>query len=104
MNQIQGQTTMVFPPASRTTNPVTSAMAENEVTDSGARARQAEKVLRLVEQNDGYTSAELAVMGGVDRHMVARRLPDLQHNNLVKKGGRRRCNIGNRQATTWWVV
>jgi len=104
MQNLQGQQTIEFPPASRKTDPATSALAEDEITSSGARARQVDRVYRLVQQNDGYTSAELAVMGGVDRHMVARRLPDLQHKGLVKKGGQRQCEIRNRQAVTWWIV
>jgi hypothetical protein len=47
------------------------------------------------------TSAELASTGGLDRYMVARRLPDLNRDGLVSRGQARRCAITGRWAITW---
>ena len=100
----QQQLTLDFSPAHRNTDPVTSEMAEEEITSCGTRQRQADRVYRLATQNIGCTSAELANIGGVDRYMVARRLPDLEHNGLVKNRATRKCRVSGRMAVTWWIV
>jgi hypothetical protein len=42
-------------------------------------------------------------MYGLDRHMVARRLPDLKHDGLVEQGEMRTCKVTGRKAVTWRV-
>ena len=87
-------------PNARNTDPLSSHLAGEEVTVSGKRKRQIDFVVRLVKRKEGLTSAELAKKHGIDRHMVARRLPDAIE---LKKGDSRKCNVSGRLAVTWWV-
>ena len=90
-----------MPPASRSTDPETSHAAEAEIGTSGLRAMQQVHVLEWVRRWPGLTSRELARKAGADRHMVARRLPDLEPE-CVRKGDARQCAEGRRQAVTWY--
>jgi len=51
--------------------------AAAEATRSGRVATNQRLVLRLVRMYPGSTSKTLARLGGMDRHEVARRLPEL---------------------------
>jgi hypothetical protein len=97
MNQLD----LAITPASRRNDPVTSHEAEAEVTRSGARGNQQRLVRSLVQRFPGRTSRELARCAGIDRYMVARRLPEVEPVH-VKKGEARRCEVGGRSASTWW--
>lgn len=55
-----------------------SHAAADELEASGRARAQREQVLALVRRWPGMTSAQLARLGAVDRHLVARRLPDLR--------------------------
>lgn len=74
---------MYLPPASRNSDPISSYTAEDNVNQSGARLTQAELVLSIVRAHPGRTSKELALFCKLDRHQIARRLPDLQESGLV---------------------
>jgi predicted transcriptional regulator len=89
------------PPAARATDPATSHQAAAEITADGTRAAQQQRVLDGVVRCPGLTSRELAQRLGMDRHAVARRLPELEGVDLVQKGPVRRCSIGERAAVTW---
>lgn len=91
-----------FPAAARVGDPITSHEAAEELTLSGRRMAQAEEIDRLVGKHPGYTSRELSGLTRLDRYQVARRLSDLEHLGRVKKGARRVCLIGERNAVTWW--
>lgn len=88
-------------PHARNTDPITSHLAGDEVTQSGRRQSQINKVTAMVRAREGLTSAELAKANEADRYMVARRLPDAL---AVMKGDPRQCNISGRLAVTWWVA
>lgn len=90
-----------FRPASANNDPVTSHKAEAKVTKSGHRQTQAELVLEALKRRPLHTSAELAEAMGADRFMVARRLPDLMHNNLVRQCGKRECTVTRLESVTW---
>ncbi len=104
--ELKGQRTFAYtyPQAHRRSDPISSELAEDEITVSGLRGRQALQVFHLLRRFNGSTSAELAQCGQTERHMVARRLPDLQHNGFTKKGEIRMCNANGRKAVTWWIV
>ena len=104
MHDRQRQKMLEFHPAHRNTDPGTSKLAEDSITISGARLTQALKVLGLVKRHTGFTSAELAKISTLDRHMVARRLPDLEHAGYIEKGDTRQCGISHLQAVTWWFI
>jgi len=88
-------------PASRSTDPKTSHLAEDEINTSGARATQQRQVLAYVQRWPGLTSRELAAKANTDRYILARRLPELEPIH-VRKGDARRCGITQRQAVTWY--
>lgn len=88
-------------PAARATDDVSSHLAAEDVTRSGARQRHIEIVATAVRKHPGMTSAELAVLCGLDRHETARRLPDAITAGLVKKGELRACARSGRLAVTW---
>lgn len=99
------QPTLNFPPASRRTDPSTSKAAEQAVTRSGRRQKQAEQVLELVRSAPGFTSAELAsISEQLDRSQIARRLPELasENINLIHRGKSRRCTVLGTAGVTWW--
>jgi len=88
-------------PICATADPETSHLAAKQVTESGRRKVQLERVLNLVKRYPLCTSAELAKFGKEDRHLVARRLPELTEGHLVSRRTPRLCTVGNRLATTW---
>ena len=89
-------------PHSRNSDPITSHLSGEEIARSGARASQQSRVFFMVATEEGSTSAELADSFDELRHMVARRLPELE-GVYLKKGERRTCSISGRKAVTWWL-
>ena len=91
-------------PLSAKTDPWTSAAAGRELTISGMRAEQKLAVLKALQRNPGTTSAELAHNSALDRHLVARRLPDLRADDLVTNGipqETRICAVTGRPSLVW---
>lgn len=88
-------------PASHRNDPSTSHEAEQAVTKSGKRANQQYQVRELVNRYPGRTSAELATLANLPRHMVARRLPELDPVH-ISRGKRRQCAVNHTNAITWW--
>jgi hypothetical protein len=91
------------PPASRRTDPISSKEAETEINRSGARETQQREILQTVIDSPGRTSLELAQISRFDRYQIARRLADLHRKGLVRQGEIRACDVGNRNAVTWWA-
>jgi len=85
----------------RWNDPVSSFSAARELVESGHHGKQCTGVLLALVDNPGTTSMELSVIMGVDRHLVARRLPDLEKGGVVTRGTLRKCTVGERLATTW---
>ena len=75
------------PPRARTTDPLSSHAAADRMEASGRMGAQMAAVLVLIERFPGSTSRELAEQGGLDRHAVARRCPDLERRGLVQRAG-----------------
>lgn len=90
-------------PAARMTDPETSHAAEQEINRTGTRATQQHQVLAAVRRYPGRTSAELARLVGLDRYMVAKRLPELEPLH-VQRGPKRQCAANHRPALTWSAV
>jgi len=97
MNQ---QTLFASTPASRATDPETSHLAEEESNANGTRADQQHRTLAALRQHPGSTSAELARLAGLDRYMVARRLPELAPIH-ARRAEKRTCRVSHRPAITW---
>lgn len=71
---------MLEAPTARARDPSTSHDAGEAHRDSGARANEQRIVAAALRRygGSGITSDELAVAAGLDRYMVARRLPELR--------------------------
>ncbi len=92
-------------PIARRNGPITSLLAAQELTVSGARSEKKRKLLDFLRtQIDPMTSFEIAMALGWDRHETAKRLPDLRADALVENGPMRRCRVTNRWSLTWRVV
>ena len=89
-------------PAARNTDPSTSHEAADEITQSGKRQTQMDKVIAMVEEDQGLTAAELAKKNKVCRYMTARRLADAS-DIFVMKGSKTKCSVAGRNAVTWWM-
>ncbi len=91
-------------PVAANADPASSHITGREITASGLRGRQKREVLKALHDcGNPPTSAEIADMYDLDRHMVARRLPDLKHDGLVEQGEMRTCKVTGRKAVTWRV-
>lgn len=88
-------------PVAARRDPVTSHQAAREITASGKREGQCLAVLALVKKYPRRTSLELSHCGGLERHTIARRLPELEKGGLIKRAGIRECAVGLRLATIW---
>lgn len=89
-------------PAARASDAPSSHAAADEADQSGRRHRHQRIVAAVVATHPGCTSRELAGHCDLERHEIARRLPELVTAGDVVKGEARTCSIGQRLATTWW--
>jgi hypothetical protein len=101
-NQIQKA---LSAPIARKTDPKTSHLSAQAITESGRRQGQLQGVLALLRKYPRSTSLELYSKSAfADRYICARRLPELERAGLAMKCGERLCNVGNRMATIWQAV
>lgn len=73
------------PARARRTDHDSSHAAADRAERSGAIEAQMNRVLAAVRAHPGSTSAQLSALAGIDRHTVARRLPDLERRGLVTR-------------------
>lgn len=99
---IPSRTRRVETPIARRRDPDSSHLAAKEITASGQRAAQQAQAIAAVKQFPGRTSQELCELTGLDRYMLARRLPECITANGVRKGIQRRCSVTGKTALTWW--
>jgi hypothetical protein len=89
-------------PLARSTDPLSSHLAADEFTRSGRRGAQKRALLTWLRgQLQPMTSAEIALASGLDRHGVARRLPDCERDGSVVRCAMRECGATGRPAITW---
>ena len=95
-------------PRSRNTDPASSHEAATR-QKQGRADSDGMAVLACVKTMPGATSAELSQFYGLDRHMTARRLPDLKERGLVfyhttpdGKAITRTCQVRGTKAVAWW--
>jgi DNA-binding MarR family transcriptional regulator len=94
-------------PRARRTDPSSSHDAASAVARSGIAKAQCSSVLAALRRYKHRTSNELAHDSGIDRYIVARRLPELRKRNLVNCSGeaqKRKDHYSGRDAMTWWPV
>ena len=87
----------------RATDPATSHEAAIDVERSGIAQTQRRECLRIIQKHPGRTSAEIAALGGFNRHMPARRLPDLRKAGIVYNGSSRICKERGTKALVWYA-
>jgi len=61
------------------------------VESTGKAPQQRETVMKAVRSLPGHTSKEIAEKTGLDRHMIARRLPELLRANRVERTEQGQC-------------
>jgi hypothetical protein len=87
----------------RSTDTFAAHQAADAVVNSGKRKTQAQLVAEKIREHPGSTSAELAKICGLNRYMVARRLPSAEQQGLVWRGADTTCSVsGFAGTTTWW--
>jgi hypothetical protein len=91
-------------PIAANSDPLSSHVAGAEITASGQRSCQKAEILDWLRGREPLTSAEIAAAGCFDRHMVARRLPDLAADGLLERCSLRACQQSGRSAVTWRAV
>jgi hypothetical protein len=90
-------------PSARGTDPESSHLAAERITQSGKRSSQQDEAVRLVTSYPGHTAAELAEFSRLDRYQLSRRLPEIERIH-VHKGSMRECRILGSQCVTWWPL
>ena len=93
-----------LPQNTRNSDPESSHLAGEEITQSGTRQNQCDAVFDAVQKMPRATARELAEAFDLDRYAVSRRLADLCHQGLVRKSSSRKCDIGQRLSCTWAEV
>ncbi len=95
------------PPIARTTDPETSHVAAENITNSGTRARHAAKILAAIVANPGSTCGELAELTGLHRSAVSKRLPDLNKAARIfttGASGARVCKVQKTRQLVWYTT
>lgn len=102
----RGTTPLQVVARARVHDPLTSARAAREATDSGRATSQAAWFLEAVRQHPGLTASELARASGgqYDRYQANRRLSDLERRGEVRAGDSRRCETTGRLELTWYPL
>lgn len=88
----------------RATDSGGSHEAAARVVRSGVHQLQKDRTAAGVARHPGMTSMQLAQALGMDRHAVARRLPELAREGRVFRGAKALCPISDITVCTWWPV
>lgn len=95
---------MQLTPCSRTSDPLSSKLADKDITLSGIREKQIKQAYEAVKQHRNCTSRELSVLTNLDRHMLARRLPECRQVVKCSDENMRKCRYSNRSCVTWDLI
>ena len=95
----------LFPPKvplARDSDPISSHEAGDELTQSGRRKAQMERILFALRSHPGSTTHELKKgLPGLDEVKICKRLNDLKESGLAEKTGIRLCRVSRRRIQTW---
>jgi predicted HTH transcriptional regulator len=91
---------IVFAPASRNSNPITSQMAEAEITKTGKRQTLMDWCLKIVKDSPGITAGDMEELYGKHRSVYAKRLSDLKNLGYIVAGKPRKAQ--GRYQISWW--
>lgn len=73
---------MTHPPATRSSDPLSSFEAEDRA-NKYFRQKHKQVILDVIRRYPGLTSMQMASYCHLDRHQIARRTPDLEHDGLI---------------------
>lgn len=82
----------------------TSHEAAEAIQNDETHRLQMDLVRKALCLYPGMTSAELASRSGIERHTVARRLPDLMKKGKAVRGNKITCWATGYTSFTWWPV
>ncbi len=101
MNDCRNQQTFAFSPATRTTDPETSRVAEKNITDSGKRLTHCEIIYECLKKHNGSTTKELAVYlkGVLKPDQIWKRMGDLVDNEKIERNDK----IVRDGCCTWFI-
>lgn len=85
-------------PQARSTDPSSSFQAAEGHEQTGRAPRNRKRALEAVRLNPGRTSKELATLTGMDRHELARRLPELRADGAIQ------CRREPGQELRWYYI
>lgn len=95
-------------PISHKQDPSSSAIAAEQLTSSGRRARGCRLVLNILKRNPGCTAVELWDLATAaerselrEMQRVRQRLTDLLHAGLAMQGPQRACRVRGSTMVTW---
>lgn len=95
-------------PRARNADPRSSHEAAAAIKRSGAAKAQASIVLEALKRYPMASSAELAQFAGLDRYMVARRLPELHQAHLVNlfdpTDATEPCRVSRKRVCRWMAA
>ena len=89
-------------PIARPSDPWTSHIGAAEVTESGRRKTQSERLLAVVQSHPGLTGGEISELAGLERWATTKRLSDLKNAGQAIQGEPRHWH--GRPQVTWWPV
>ena len=69
---------LTFDVRARATDPISSHVAAEEYSKSERSITERQQALDAVRAYPGRTSRDLSMLTGLDRHMLARRLPEVE--------------------------
>jgi hypothetical protein len=86
-------------------DPATSREAAEAVVVSGKKDSQKKAVYEALKRWNGSTSAELAAIMDIERHIPARRLSELADvDGVIRRGKARFCAVTRNRCVTWWIT
>lgn len=88
----------------RLTDPKSSHAAASDLIASGKLLDQQTRAAAAVHRHPGQSSLHLAVLTGLDRHMLGRRLPELARQGKIWRGPAAPCATTGKSACTWFPV
>ena len=71
----------------RATDPITSHLGAQEVTESGRRKSQKDIILTALRDSNGSTMSEVSMLTDLTEWQVTKRLSDLKNDGLIEQQG-----------------
>lgn len=85
-------------PNARESDPVTSHLAGDYVTDSGSRKRMMLRLVELVRETPNKTCRELEKANGYEVGQLSKRANEAEAAGLIARNLTRKCSVSGRRA------